>query len=161
MNIMKRFSLLASLAGIVALTQVALAQDPVITSMRDGKVTFTNVTAGQEYKVEWATTLNDTNGFRSSFAGMEDIVPTNAAAMTVDVPQFFRIRSPPGLSNNIYRASDIQLVVNTYSHSAYTLEWADKPEGPWFSSWEPFFESTSTGTVVRVPTPNYYRVTFP
>ncbi|MFH0880956.1 MAG: hypothetical protein V2A34_14670 [Lentisphaerota bacterium] len=159
MNKQSQVILIGCLLAAVGIS-VSQAQEPVITSLRDGKLTVTNVNNSLEYRVEWASSLKDSNGFRSAYSSIENIALTNNSSMTVDIPQFYRVEGAPGVSNNIIRASDLELVINANTNARYSLEWSESSDGPWNSYWEPFFESTSTGTVVTVPTPRYYRITF-
>ncbi len=151
-----KLALCAGLAGL--LMGMAHAQEPSIVSMRGGNITFTNLSTNLEYRLEWAPQLG--REFQARFDTLENIAPTGITAMTVDIPQFFRIAGQPALSNGIVRASDLPLVIHATTNLRYRLEWSASPNGPWQSQWTTAQEMASTGMVISVPVPNYYRITY-
>lgn len=67
------------------------AQSPEILSFQgNGALTWTNSDTNLFYRIEWAASLSDTNGWRSSFETLSDIRSTDNT-VTVTVPMFFRI----------------------------------------------------------------------
>lgn len=77
-------------AGVLAVG-TALAQSPEILSFRgDGQLTWTNSDTNLVYHIEWASSLTDTNGWRSSYETLTDIQSTDST-VTATVPMFFRI----------------------------------------------------------------------
>ncbi|HBA85697.1 MAG TPA: hypothetical protein DCZ95_16570 [Verrucomicrobia bacterium] len=136
------------------------AQEPTIISMIEGQLTFSGINPNHEYQVEWASRLSDSNAFRSGFSSVEYISPTNTVAMTVDIPQFYRISSRLAPPHDVVRASDEPLVINATTNNQYTLEWAEDPDGPWNSNWNLEQELTCTGSVITIPSPKYYRITY-
>jgi hypothetical protein len=146
------------LALAVAAGLVSAQEDPVIVSMRDGVVTFTNLTPGMEYKVEWATTLTDTNGFRSSFSGMDEITPTNTAAMTWRSRSFFRIADRRDCPTTFTAPADTNWSSTPLPTPSIPWNGRNMPMGPGIPRGSRFSKPPA-GNVMRIPTPNYYRVT--
>jgi plastocyanin len=132
------------------------AQTPDISSFTGGSVTFTNVQTSMEYHVEWATGLGGTNQFQPHFRGQEYITPTGGLGMTVGAPQFFRVSATNKLSNGIYRISEFPTVV-TGGSAKVDIEWAENPNGPWYTNWATPQEQSSTSAVIVVQTPRYFR----
>ena len=148
---------------LAALPVAAFAQQPAIVSMVNGQLTAANITTNLTYRLEWAPRLNATGGsnvFRAGYSSVEYITPTGGSVMTIDVPQFYRVAGQSALSNNIFRASDLQLVINASTNQRYTLEWAVTANGPWRTGWNGPQEFSITGSTVVVETPNYYRITY-
>jgi hypothetical protein len=144
----------------LALSTTVTAQEPEIVSMANGKLTFTNVRSNYEYQVEWLPRISSSNSFRSSYDSLIHIPPTNMVFVSVEVPQYFRIKGQPALFNNVVRASDLQLVINATTNSRYSLEWSESADGPWYTTWSPEMEVTVTNGVMTIPSPRYYRITY-
>ena len=145
---------------LMAAPMAVWAQEPEIVSMANGQITFTNIRTNYEYQVEWLPRMSSSNAFRSSFDSLIHIPPTNMVYVSVEIPQYFRIKGQPALFNNVVRASDLQLVINASTNSRYSLEWSESQDGPWYSSWNPEMEMTITNNVMIIPSPRYYRITY-
>ncbi len=148
--------LLALLGASLALQSVQ-AQTPVISSMGNGKLTFTNVNPNLEYRVEWSSTPSS-NNVHATYTALEFITPTSSVAMTVELPLYLRLSSTNPLPAGIYRMSDTPLNLNVGTNKKVTLEWAETAEGPWQTSWTPPTNATVTGAWMNVISPNYVRI---
>lgn len=154
-----RFSLLV-LVLILVLGSPSRAQDPDIVSMQNGQVTFTNLSTQLEYRVEWKSQYGSTNGFSNIYSSAEYITATGTTAMTVDVPQYFRIAGTNALSNGIYRASDLPTVINAGTNAKFDIEWSVSPNGPWNTNYATGQFLNNTGSVVTIQSPRYFRISF-
>jgi len=148
---------LAALA-LVGITSTACAQTAVITSISGGQLTFTNISSNLEYRLQWSAT--PTGAVRDLYNEVEYVTPTGTTAMTLDVPMNFRVAATNRLSNGIVRASEQVFNLPLGTNDWVTTEWAEAPGGPWSTNWAVTYELTSTGAVMTVPTPHFYRLSF-
>lgn len=140
------------------LSTSALAQQPVITSQDNGKLTFTNLSSNLEYRVQWSGA--QTGAVRDLFNEIEYITPTSTVAMTVDIPLFLRVATTNRLSNGIYRLSEQSFNLPMGTNAKMVAEWSESSGGPWSTNWGVSMETTSTGTFMMVPTPHFLRINF-
>jgi hypothetical protein len=155
---MKRLLHAMPIAGLFAAALAASGQTPVITSIGDGQLTFTNISSNLEYRLQW--TGNPTGTPQDVFNAVEYITPTGAAGMTIDVPLSFRVATTNRLSNGIVRASEQIFNLPMGTNDIATFEWSETAGGPWSTNWGVNYEMTSTGAVMTVPTPHFYRLSF-
>ncbi len=158
MKFLKHLHPALAAVALIGLSTTAHAQTPAISSIEGSKLTFTNLSSNLEYRVQWSGTSTGT--YRELYNDVEYITPTGTTAMTVAVPMNFRVAATNRLSNGIVRASEQVFNLPIGTNDWVTTEWADTAGGPWSTNWAVTYELTSTGSVMVVPTPHFYRLSF-
>lgn len=149
-------------SSIIALTCASLAtlasaQNPTITKVQDGRLTFTNVNPTLEYQLNWST---GAGGYRSGYHQLYNITPTNTVAMSVELPLTFNVVAVQPLSNNIARVNDQPYTLHAGTNTKFTVVWSDGPQGPWYTNWNESGTLASTGSLMTIQTPRYFQVFF-
>ena len=99
--------------GLVAIHQTALAESPNIISFdNSGKLTWINSDTNLFYRVEWASTLMDPDGWHSNYTFLTDIRSSDSI-VTSSVPMYYRVC---GNSNRLVSALPIPKTGQTKSY---------------------------------------------
>ena len=104
----------------VAIMQSATADELIIESLDGtGELTFTTITNGAEYRVEWAPSPSGPwTNFSTGAASLDSIIPTNNGGITVAVPMCYRVvATTPSVEG--------ALVINEVDYDQPSIDTAD------------------------------------
>ena len=72
----------------------------ILAFQDNGQLTWINSNTNLFYQIQWAASLADTNGWRSSYLPLTDIRSTNAT-VTAAVPMFYRIAGTSNVASRV------------------------------------------------------------
>ena len=99
-TVVVKFSVMCACALIMGRVQAQAAD--ILAFQGNGQLTWTNSNTNLFYQIQWAASLTDTNGWKSSYQTLTDIWSTNAI-VTASVPMFYRVVGSSNIASRVLK----------------------------------------------------------